>query len=98
MTNFVSGLFRFALKLILAAFGLVFVVSLLASALIVLAFSLLKSLITRQENRHPPWSLAASRSFHLKACGQVHHVVKAAMAVQASQEMPAMWWTWKCAR
>ena len=46
MTNFVSGLFRFTLKLVLAAFGLVFVVSLLAAALIVLAFSLLKSLIT----------------------------------------------------
>lgn len=46
MTNFVSGFFRFALKLVLAAFGLVFVVSLLAAALIVLAFSLLKSLIT----------------------------------------------------
>lgn len=46
MTNFVSGFFRFVLKLILAALGLVFVVSLLAAALIVLAFSLLKSLIT----------------------------------------------------
>ena len=46
MTNFVSGFFRFALKLVLAALGLVFVVSLLAAALIVLAFSLLKSLIT----------------------------------------------------
>ena len=46
MTNFFSGLFRFTLKLVLAAFGLVFVVSLLAAALIVLAFSLLKSLIT----------------------------------------------------
>jgi hypothetical protein len=46
VTNFVSGFFRFALKLVLAAFGLVFVVSLLAAALIVLAFSLLKSLIT----------------------------------------------------
>ena len=46
MTNFVSGLFRFALKLVLAAFGLVFVVSLLAAALVVVVFSLLKSLIT----------------------------------------------------
>ena len=46
MTNFVSGFFRFALKLVLAALGLVFVVSLLAAALIVLAFILLKSLIT----------------------------------------------------
>ena len=46
MTNFVSGLFRFTLKLILAALGLVFVVSLLAAALVVVIFSLLKSLIT----------------------------------------------------
>ena len=46
MTNFFSGFFRFVLKLLLAAFGLVFVVSLLAAALLVLAFSLLKSLIT----------------------------------------------------
>ena len=46
VTNFVSRFFRFALKLVLAAFGLVFVVSLLAAALIVVVFSLLKSLIT----------------------------------------------------
>ena len=46
MTNFVSRFFRFILRLVLAAFGLVFVVSLLAAALMVLAFSLLKSLIT----------------------------------------------------
>lgn len=46
MTNFVSRFFRFILKLVLAAFGLVFVVSLLAAALMVLAFSLLKSLLT----------------------------------------------------
>ena len=46
MTNFVSGVFRLALKLVLAAFGLVFVVSLLAAALLVVVFSLLKSLLT----------------------------------------------------
>ena len=46
VTNFVSGFFRFALKLVLAAFGLVLVVSLLAAALVVVVFSLLKSLIT----------------------------------------------------
>ena len=46
MTNFVNGFFRFALKLVLTAFGLVFVVSLLAAALVVVVFSLLKSLIT----------------------------------------------------
>ena len=46
MTNFVSGFFRFALKVVLAALGLVFVVSLLAAAFVVVVFSLLRSLIT----------------------------------------------------
>lgn len=39
-------LVRFVLKLVLAAFGLVFAVSLLAAALLVLVLSLLKSLVT----------------------------------------------------
>ena len=46
MTNLVSGFFRFALKLVLAALGLIFVIVLLAVALLVVVFSLLKSLIT----------------------------------------------------
>lgn len=46
MPGFISGLFRFVLKLVLGAFALVFAVSLLLAALVVLALSLLKSLIT----------------------------------------------------
>ena len=46
MQNFISRLVRFITKLILAAFGLVFVISLLLAALIVVVVSLLKSLIT----------------------------------------------------
>ena len=46
MQNFISGLIRFIIKLVLAAFGLVFAVSLLLVALVALVLSLLKSLIT----------------------------------------------------
>ena len=46
MQNFLSQLVRFAIKLVLAAFGLVFAISLLLAALVVIAISLLKSLIT----------------------------------------------------
>jgi hypothetical protein len=46
MQNFIGRLFRFIIKLILAAFGLVFAVSLLAIALVALLLSLLKSLMT----------------------------------------------------
>ena len=46
MQNFLSQLVRFAIKLALAAFGLVFALSLLLAALVVVAISLLKSLIT----------------------------------------------------
>ena len=46
MQNFISGLFRFIIKLVLAAFGLVFAISLLLLALIVVVLSLLKALIT----------------------------------------------------
>jgi hypothetical protein len=46
MQNFISGFIRFVLKLMLAAFGLVFAISLLLAALIVVVVSLLKSLIT----------------------------------------------------
>jgi len=46
MQNFIGGLFRFIIKLVLAALGLVFAVSLLLLALIVVVLSLLKGLIT----------------------------------------------------
>ena len=46
MQNFISRLVRFVIKLILAAFGLVFAISLLLAALIVVVLSLLKSLVT----------------------------------------------------
>ena len=46
MQNFISRLLRFVLKLVLAAFGLVSALSLLAAALVVVVFSILKSLIT----------------------------------------------------
>ena len=46
MTNFINRVFRFILKLVLAAFGLVFAVSLLAAALVVVILSLLKALVT----------------------------------------------------
>lgn len=46
MQNFISRLIRFVIKLVLAAFGLVFAVSLLLAALIVVVVGLLKSLIT----------------------------------------------------
>ncbi len=46
MQNLIGGLIRFIIKLVLAAFGLVFVVSLLLLALTVVVLSLLKALIT----------------------------------------------------
>ena len=46
MPGFVAQLFRFLLKLVLGVFAAVFAISLLLAALLVLAFSLLKSLIT----------------------------------------------------
>ena len=46
MQNFFSRLLRFIIKLVLAAFGLVFALSLLAAALVVVVLSLLKSLVT----------------------------------------------------
>ena len=46
MQNFISGLIRFIIKFVLAALGLVFAVSLLFAALVVMVLSLLKSLIT----------------------------------------------------
>lgn len=49
MQNFISAIIRFIIKLILAAFGLVFAASLLLAALVAVVFSLLKSLITWQK-------------------------------------------------
>ena len=46
MQNLIGGLVRFIIKLVLAAFGLVIVVSLLLLALIVVVLSLLKAFIT----------------------------------------------------
>jgi hypothetical protein len=46
MQNFISQLVRFVIKLILTVFGLVFAISLLAAALIVVLLSLLKSVLT----------------------------------------------------
>lgn len=46
MPDFVSSLLRFVLKLALGLMAAVFAVSLLAAALVMLAFSLLKALIT----------------------------------------------------
>lgn len=49
MTDFVSSLFRFVLRLVLGLMAAVFAVSLLAAALVVLAFGLLRALITGQK-------------------------------------------------
>lgn len=46
MQNFISQLVRFAIKLILTVLGLVFAISLLMAALIVVLLSLLKSVVT----------------------------------------------------
>ena len=46
MQNFIGWLVRFTIKLVLVVFGLVFTVSLLLAAMVILVFSLLKSLIT----------------------------------------------------
>ena len=46
MQNFISQLVRFVIKLILTVLGLVFAISLLAAALIVVLLSLLKSVLT----------------------------------------------------
>ena len=49
MQNFISSIIRFIIKLMLAAFGLMFAISLLLVALVAVVFSLLKSLITWQK-------------------------------------------------
>lgn len=49
MQNFINGIIRFIIKLVLTAFGLVFAISLLLVALVAVVFSLLKSLVTWQK-------------------------------------------------
>ena len=46
MDNLVGRLFRFVLKLVLAAFAIVFALSVLAAALIVMILSVFKSILT----------------------------------------------------
>lgn len=46
MQNFIGSVFRFILKVVLAVFGLMFAVALIALALIVVLLSLLASLLT----------------------------------------------------
>lgn len=46
MPSFISKILRFALKLLLLTFGLVFALSLLAAAMVVMLLSLVKALIT----------------------------------------------------
>lgn len=58
VTDFVNKVFRFIFKLILAAFGLVFVVSLLAATVVIVVLSLLKALIT---GKKPPIAMIFSR-------------------------------------
>ena len=58
MTRLLSRLLRLLLTLVLAAFGLVFMVSLMAAALIVVVLSLLKGLIT---GKKPAVSMTFSR-------------------------------------
>ncbi len=50
MTNPVSQVFRFILKLVLGLFAAVLALSLLTATLMVLAFSLLKSLVTGRKS------------------------------------------------
>ena len=58
MPSFVSQIFRFFLKLALGLFAAIFAVSLLVAALIVVALSLLKSLLT---GRKPSPSMVFGR-------------------------------------
>ena len=46
MDNFVGRIFRFFLKLLLAAFGIVFALSVLAAALIFMVFTVVAALLT----------------------------------------------------
>ena len=50
MQNFIGRLVRLTIKLVLVVFGLVFTVSLLLAAMVILMVSLLKSLITGKKS------------------------------------------------
>lgn len=58
MDNFVSRVFRFFLKLVLAAFGIIFALSVLAAALIFMVFSVFTALLT---GKKPAPSVVFSR-------------------------------------
>lgn len=58
MDNFVGRIFRFFLKLLLAAFGIVFALSVLAAALIFMVFSVVAALLT---GKKPAPSVVFSR-------------------------------------
>ncbi|TAG35759.1 MAG: hypothetical protein EAZ34_02780 [Polaromonas sp.] len=58
MTDLVNKVFRFIFKLILALFGLVFVLSLLAATAVIVVLSLLKALIT---GKKPPIAMIFNR-------------------------------------
>lgn len=51
MPSFISKILRFTLKVVLTVFGLVFALSLLAAALVVVVLSLIKALLTGQKPR-----------------------------------------------
>ena len=74
MQNFISRLVRFVIKLILAAFGLVFAISLLLAALIVVVLSLLKSLVT---GKKPAPVMVFSRFQKFAPGGMWHSAAKA---------------------
>ena len=68
MQNPIGRLFRFTLKLVLAAFGLVFALSLLAAALVVVVLGLLKSLLTGKKPA-PFVAFSQFRQFKPEASG-----------------------------
>ena len=53
MPSFISKILRFALKLLLLTFGLVFALSLLAAAMVVMLISLVKTLISGNKPTAP---------------------------------------------
>lgn len=67
MQNFIHQLVRFAIKLILTVLGLVFAISLLGAALIVVLLSLLKSVLTGKK----PAPVVVFRNFQKFAPGGI---------------------------
>lgn len=67
MQNFISQLVRFTIKLILTVLGLVFAISLLVAALVVVLLSLLKSVVTGKK----PAPLVVFRKFQKLAPGGI---------------------------